>query len=216
MSISAKIETTSNTATPELQSMRVAITPHRMAAELGPRATRLVQRNFLKKERAGNAKGWPSQHFYARAAEATNWQEGFGFVLISVNQIGIRLRLQGGVVKPVNAGALTIPAVPEAYGKRAREFNNLRFGFALNPETGKMMPALVEAEATHIKIGKQKKDGSRTIKRGEEATGKKAIYWLLASTSHDPDPTVMPTDEEFQRVMDESIETVLRYPVLNN
>src|SRR5947209_7974293 len=151
-----------DTATPELEYLRANVTPHRMAAEIGPRATRLVQRNFLKKERAGNSRGWPSTHFYARAAEATNWQEGFGFVMIGVNQIGIRQRFLGGDIEAKDK-KLTIPAVPEAYGKRAGEFNNLKFGFALDPESGKMRPALVEAQASQVKIGKIKKDGTRSI-----------------------------------------------------
>jgi len=137
-------------------------------------------------------------------------------VMIGVNQIGIRQRLLGGDIKPVNAGALTIPAVPEAYGKRAREFNNLRFAFALNPATGKMMPALVEAEASQVKIGKIKKDGSRTITHTSNTTAKIAIFWLLGKVSQKPDPTVLPSDEEFQTTFDQSVDAVLRHPTITN
>jgi hypothetical protein len=216
MSIATQISVIKDTATPEMQFLRANVTPHRMAAEIGPRATRLVQRNFLTKEKGGNKMGWPSTHFYARAAEATNWQEGFGFVMISVNQIGIRQRLEGGDIKPVKAGALTIPAVADAYGKRAREFNNLKFGFALDPVSGKMRPALVEAQATQIKIGKIKKSGQRTITEGTTSTGLVAIFWLLAGVHQDPDPTVLPTDEEFGQAMDQSIQALLRHPTQTN
>jgi hypothetical protein len=214
MSIGGQITIEKDTATPELQFLRANVTPHRMAAEVGPRATRLVQRNFLTKEKTGNAKGWPTTHFYARAAEATNWQEGFGFVMISVNQIGIRQRLEGGDIKPVNAGALTIPAVADAYGKRAGEFNNLRFGFALDPATGKMRPALVEAEASQVKIGKIKKDGSRTMKHTGNTTAKIAIFWLLGGVTQKPDPTVLPSDEDFQESFDQSVAALLRHPTI--
>lgn len=215
-------------ATPGLELMRANVTPHRLAAEIGPRVTRLVQRNFLKKERAGNSMGWPSQHFYARAAEATNWQEGFGFVMISVNQIGVRQRLIGGVIKPVNAKMLTMPATADAYGKRAGEFSNLKFGFALDPESGKMRPALVEKEGTvsgadtshkwvrDSKTGKYKEIITKAKKGKALATGKIAIFWLLASANQKPDPTVMPSDDEFQGAMDESVDTLLRHPTLTN
>lgn len=216
MSINAQISVVKDTATPEMQFIQANVTPHRIAAEIGPRATRLVQRNFLTKEKAGNKNQWPSTHFYARAAEATNWQEGFGFVLISVNQIGIRQRLEGGDIKPVNASMLTIPAVADAYGKRAREFSNLKFGFALDPETGKMRPALVEAQATQIKIGKIKKSGQRSIKEGTTSTGLVAIFWLLAGVHQEPDPTVLPTDDQFQAEMDKSVDTLLKHPTITN
>lgn len=215
MSLALKLSTERDTATPAVEYLR-NVTPHRLAAEIGPRATRLVQRNFLKKEGAGNKSGWPSTHFYARAAEATNWQEGFGFVMISVNQIGVRQRLVGGDIKPVNAGALTIPAVPDAVGKRAGEFNNLKFSFALDPKSGKMRPALVEAEATQIKIGKLKKDGTRGIKPISSTTAKVAIFWLLGGVSQQGDPSVIPSDDEFNQAMDQSVEAVLRHPTLTN
>lgn len=206
-----------DTATPELKFLQANVTPHRIAAEVGPRVTRLVQRNFLKKENAGNKHGWPSTHFYARAAEATNWQEGFGFVMISVNQIGVRQRLQGGDINPTGGRKyLTIPAVAEAYGKRAGEFNNLRFGFVLDPETGKTRPALVEAEATQIKISKIKKSGKRTITPTSSTTGKVAIFYLIAGAHQEADPTVLPTDEEFQTAMDQSIDALLKHPVQTN
>lgn len=216
MSIGVPITIEKDTATPEMQFLQANVTPHRMAAELGPRLTRLVQRNFLAKEREGNKNHWPSTHFFARAAQATSWEEGLGFVLINVNQIGIRQRLEGGDIKPVNAGALTIPAVADAYGKRAREFSNLKFGFALDRTTGKMRPALVEAQATQIKIGKIRKDGSRGITPTGSSTGLVAIFWLVGAVHQQADPTVLPTDDAFGETIDQSIAALLRHPTITN
>jgi hypothetical protein len=211
MSVNVQISTELDTATPELQHIQRQVSPHRMAEEIGPRATRLVQRNFLKL--GPNKRDWPSTHFWGRAAEATNWQEGFGFVMININQIGVRQQLLGGDIKPVRAGALTIPAVAEAYGKTAREFNSLRFGFAFDAERNVMRPALVEAEASEVKIGKQKKDGSRSVKRTGARTGTKAIFWLAKGVKQFPHPTVLPSDEEFGVAMDQSMDALLRNPV---
>lgn len=216
MSVSLTVE--KDTATPEMEFIRANVTPHRLAAEIGPRMSRLVQRNFLAKEREGNKNKWPSTHFYARAAQATNWQEGFGFVIVSVNQIGIRQRLEGGDINPGSGKKyLTIPAVADAYGKRAREFSNLQFAFAPNPDNpGTVRPALVEAQATNIKIGKIKKDGSRSITPTSTSTGRVAIFWLLGSVSQKPDPTVLPSDEQFSETFDQSVAALLKHPTLTN
>lgn len=207
-----------DTATPELKFL-AGVTPHRLAAEVGPRSTRLVQNNFLKKEQAGNKNGWPSTHFYARAAEATNWQEGFGFVMISVNQIGIRQRLVGGPIVPgPGKKYLTEPAVPDAAGKRAAEFPNLKFAFALDPDNpGTVRPALVEKPGVlKFELGQKKKDGTRSVLHQRVTTGLVPIFWLLAGANQQGDPTVMPSDEQFQQVFDQSVDAVLRHPDLTN
>lgn len=207
MSLTSTIAIEGDTATPWLAETTRKLTPHRMAAAIGPRATRLVQQNFRKL--GANAKGWPSSHFYGRAAESTNWSEGLGFVEISVGQIGIRQRLLGGVIKPVNAGALTIPAQPDAYGKTAREFSNLQFKMVLDPERGVMRPALVEKAGTaKTKVGRKKKDGTRTETEVSQATGLVALFWLAKSVSQEADPKVMPSEPEFDRVFDESVKAL--------
>lgn len=207
MSLGAKISTDDQVA-PWLADIRGRTAPQRIAAEVGPRCTRLVQRNF--RSLGGNAKGWPTTHFYGRAAASTNWQQEIGAVIVSVAQIGVRQRLLGGDIKPVKAGALTLPATEEAYGKTAREFDNLEFGFALNPATGKMQPCLKEAKATKIQIGNVKKDGTRTIKGISTSLGTKVFYWLCGGVHQDPDPRVMPSDQQFQAAFDQSVAVLLR------
>ena len=212
MSVGAKISIESDTASPWLRDLAGRVTPQRIAAEVGPRCTRLVQRNF--RSLGTNAKGWPTTNFYAGAARATSWETSLGFVTISVNQIGIRQRLMGGDIKPVHAKALTIPAAPEAYGKTAGEFDNLEFGMLVDPASGHLRPCLKEARATRIKIGKQKKDGGRNITPISTTTGQVAIFWLSQGVHQEPDPRVMPTDEQFQTEFDKSVETLLKRPVI--
>ena len=207
--MSLNIQVEKDTATPWLREMRRRVTPHGLAVQVGPRATRLVQMNFISLGR--NAKGWPSTHFYGRTAEATNWQEGFGFVMLVVNQIGIRQRLLGGDIKPVNAGALTIPAAPEAYGKGAGEFHNLQFGFAVNPETGTMMACLKETMATQIRIGQKRKDGSQSVTPISTNLGVKVMYWLAKGVHQEPDPRVLPSEEAFAAEFDKAVEDALRF-----
>ena len=207
MSIGVKVET--DTATPWLKDLASRVTPHRVASEVGPRCQRLIQRNF--RSLGSNKRGWPTTEFYNRAADATNWQEGFGFVMIGVNQIGIRQRLMGGPITPQNAKMLTIPARAEAYGKRAREFSGLRFKIVLDPETGRMRPALVNmgASATLIAEKKGKRGGFKAI--GSEFS-EQPLFWLSKGVKQKPDPRVMPSDDAFAAEFDKSVDVLLRNP----
>ena len=203
-----------DTATPWLRELTERVSPIRMAAEVGPRCTRLVQRNFRSLESQGNKHGWPSTHFAANAARATSWKYDYGYVFIDVNQIGLRYQLEGGEIKPINVDNLAYPAAPEAAGKRPREFSNLVFGILPDPEHGGIMrPCLKEAAATHIRIGKEKKKGGeRSVKALSTTTGLVAIFWLSKGVSKGPDPRWMPTDAQFQTEFDTSIEALLRHP----
>lgn len=195
-------------AGPALKGLAGRVAPRRIAAEVGPRLTRLMQRHF--RSLGQNKKGWPSTSFYGRAAEATNWQmQASGeYVDIVCNQIGIRQRLMGGEIKPVNAGALTIPASPDAAGKTAREFSDLKFSFVHDPDLGVMRPALIRAEQTRVAFGRRRKDGTRSVTNAGE-TGGEVMFWLAKGARQDPDPTVLPADEEFERELDRSVDALL-------
>jgi hypothetical protein len=186
MSLATKIEIEDN-ATPGLIALQGRVSPQRMAAELGPRCTRLVQRHL--RQNGPNKKGWPTTNFWPRAAKATNWQEGAGFVDIVTNQIGVRQRLLGGPIKPVNAGALTIPIAPEAYGRRASEFAD---AFIAHTAKGAFIV---------VKEGK-----------GKEAK-LKFLFFLAKGVNQEPDPDVMPTDEDFAQTFDESFEALTNLPI---
>jgi hypothetical protein len=209
MSIAGNISVENDTASPWLKDLQGRVTPHAIAAVVGPRCTRLVQRNFVSL--GTNKRGWPSTGFYEAAAKATNPQEGLGFLDIVINHIGVRQRLMGGDIRPVKAGALTIPAVPEAYGKGAGDFSGLQFKFVLDPERGVMRPALVEkARVTHVKVGRKKKDGTRTATADRTSTGLVALFWLSKGVHQVADPRVLPSDAEFLQEFDRSVEALMK------
>lgn len=129
-----------------------------------------------------NRLGGERVHFYGGAAKSTTFATTADGAVISVNQTGVRQRIQGGTILPKKSKYLTIPARAEAYGKRAREFNNLkvvRFGNVL---------ALVVADATKLSKGKK---GFRAA--GE--TGGGVMYWLVPKVVQKADPSVMPNLE---------------------
>lgn len=136
-----------------------------------------------------NKQGWPRQHFWSsvRSSIQKPIVQGNDTLKVTIAHAGVALRYFGGKVRPVVAKALALPAVPEAYGKSPRDFPNL--GFAILD--GK--PALVEQKATLIKIRKRKA-GLAITPVGQ--VGGKVFFWLTGGTTHQPDPTVLPTDDD--------------------
>ena len=144
-----------------------------------------------------NKRNWPSTGFWAQAARSTNYDLLVDSIVINVTQVGVRQRLEGGEIHREGGGYLTIPARAEAYGKRASEFNNLHAVFF---KTGHgFFAALVEANRTAVKIGKQKKDGTRTTTRGAESGGG-VMFWLVKSVTQAANPNVIPSAEAITAV----------------
>jgi hypothetical protein len=131
----------------------------------------------------------PPHNFYADAARATTWEADENRASVSVAHRGIRLRFEGGTVRPVNAKFLAIPARAEAYGRRPREFDDLK------PIFFKHSGALVQTEQQQVRVRKRKSGAySFKIEPGGELGGG-VMFWLVKSATHAADPTVLPTDE---------------------
>lgn len=79
--------------------------------------------NMLDRTRS-NKQGWPRQHFWKRVADSVRvTQTSTMQATIVVDEPGVGIKMSGGDITPKNSKWLTIPAVPEAYGKSAREFS---------------------------------------------------------------------------------------------
>src|SRR5690349_15819734 len=87
--------------TPEMKQVLDRVRPERVHAEIGARVTRLTQRHLVRN--GENKKGWPTTHFWGRAAKATTFTAAAGETVIIINQIGVRQRYQGGYIYPKNA-----------------------------------------------------------------------------------------------------------------
>ncbi len=148
-----------------------------------------------------NRLGGKRTRFIARAAQATFYRPVPGGLELVNNFLGLALRYYGGTVVPGKGISsysgeptkwLTMPAIAQAYGRRAREFNNLRF---VEFKKGKLA-ALVEekAGATDSRTGKAIKGRGR---------GKKAkprvFYWLLKSMTIAPNRSLLPLNKELRR-----------------
>lgn len=176
-------------ARPAIAALKGGLQGSRINPGIGAAVKLLFQRHFLALP--PNKMGFPSTHFWAGAARATNFQVLADGVLLSVNQQGVRQRLMGGVIRPVKGKFLTIPANAEARGKRAREFDNLR---VVKFKSGRL--ALVEAEASEISISKADKKGKRFITHTASRTGLVPFFWLVQFVNQQPDPGVIPTQQQ--------------------
>jgi hypothetical protein len=174
--------TVKDAATPRLQNLGSLLAPAAVARVAGAAGRNYVQDFFvrLNAERR-NKLGGERTNFYSSAAKATSFTSDENGATVSVSQVGIRQRIEGGKIEPRNAKYLTIPARAEAYGKRASEFPNLKVLFG----KGGKPYALGEADATKVTKGK---NGFKSA--GE--TGGAVFFWLVPSVLQAPDPTANP------------------------
>jgi hypothetical protein len=161
----------------------------------------VVRDHLSAKNLLPNKYGYPKTNFYGQAARSvSSGVEGDDINIDITGPVGFRQRLKGGTIRPKNVKFLTMPAAPEAYGKRAREFSNLKFAIVFDPKIQKSRPALVTTESTQFKLGQRRKDGSRKVTvLGEVGGG--VMYWLLRSATQSPDPTVLPTTQLLVQVI---------------
>jgi hypothetical protein len=141
-----------------------------------------------------NELGGKRTHFWSDVRRSVQQPKlvGTDAVEVSINQVGFAQRLFGGRIVPRNARWLAIPARAEAYGKRAREFNDLHF-VLFRPD----LAALVQNE--QVSLG-GRVHGSVTEKRRKgEAVGGGIFYWLRASVTQQPDPTVLPKNDDLAK-----------------
>lgn len=128
------------------------------------------------------------------ASEAT--EDG---ATVSASQRGLALHYFGGIVKPVNAKALSVPVDPSAHGVYARQYpGTLAFipaGRAFGPvrrggrQDDHFVGFLVRGETYTITRGKNKgQSGIRPVEGGE------TIYILRTQTTHEPDLNIVPSE----------------------
>lgn len=201
MSLGIRVSTKGNSG---LAPLRKRVLDSKGILNVAGRAGRNHLQRHLRAKNASspNKIGGKRTNFYAKAAQAVN----FRFIsdeeiTLSINAVGISLRyygtagLPGGRLRPVSAKYLTIPAIPEAHGKRAREFGDLDVGFAYDPQLGRERLALVRREATLLVYKRRKVDGvSKRVALPGGSQGGEAVFWLVRSVKMEGDETVLPTE----------------------
>jgi hypothetical protein len=145
-----------------------------------------------------NKRGFPTTHFWRRAANATTFEATPDSVRISVNQTGVRQRFLGGAINPVRAKFLTIPAIAETYGHRAGEFGNLKVvKGAFKMYTGRQVSwALVPNDWTPNFWNPCNSSG--------------AFFSLVRHVSQQADPKVLPAYDEIGKTAVQAAREVYR------
>jgi hypothetical protein len=163
----------SDKATPAIRGLKAKLRS-RIAPEIGDAVARLFKAHFVRLP--SNKNNWPTTDFWKRAAGVTNYEVRGANVAINVPQEGVLQRRFGGPISAKSGKWLTIPACAEAYGKRARDFSNLRFVSKLG--------ALVQKTST---------PGTRG-----ENDGDVVMYWLRKSVYQKSDERVIPSDRQIR------------------
>jgi hypothetical protein len=149
------------------------------------------------------------RHYYLQAARSVSSRDGgTGLGLVTVTQTGFMQRLFGGRIAAKSTTYLTIPACPEAYGHRAREFNDLEFKLALD-DHGSLRPALVRRVSQAISLVRRKQSDGRVqtkVKAGD-LRGGEVMFWLVRSVYQRPDPSVLPEADKMQSAATGAINT---------
>ncbi len=186
MSIAINISLTDR-ATPEVKALIGRCSPQRLASAVGPAVARLTRRHFVALPH--NKRGWKPVNFWAQAARSTSWSIVPDGVVISVNKIGVRQRLRGGRISPVNARALAIPITEAAYGKVPSDFPE---AFLLRTRKGAY---LVQGNTTLTPKGRTRKGVSAL----------QFLFKLSSGVDQAADPTVIPSDAEYLQTASSAI-----------
>lgn len=160
-----------------------------------------------------NALGGDRTHFYSSTGQGVTSERIPDGVRFSINQLGIRQRYQGGVIEPTGGKRyLTIPAIAEAYGRRAGEFSNLRLVFRRRDGQVRAV-ALEEAPATEVNLGKrgQRKKDNSDVYSFAQKTGGRIYFWLVPRVVQQPDPSVMPSEADFAEAVLAGAEPYAQY-----
>ena len=155
---------------------------------MGRSVANLLMDHFLRKESAGNRRGFPRSHYWARARDSVAVGEvSDERASVLVRHPGVALHLHGGVVRPRQAKSLALPLRPEVYGVNPRE-NTIVGLFVL----------------------KSKKSGKAFL-AGKGADGKARLYWILLASARVPaDPSTLPSRPELEAAAAKGARSALR------
>lgn len=131
----------------------------------------------------------PTGHL-ERAAESVTSTSNAQGATVSVTSPGLSRAFGDLLIKPKKGKYLTIPATAEAYGRRARSFNDLRVAVF-----GKGKLALIKAEQSSVAT--RKESGGRS----------EVYYWLKTSVTLPQDRSLLPSDALYLEAVQLGAET---------
>ena len=174
------------------------------AAGRGVRRLLMDYLSGLDSSRA-NQSGGKRTHFYAGAARNVSYDVDDDGATVSVHEVGIAQRYYGGTIVPTAGHKfLTIPVDPDAYGRRAGEFDNLSVQYGLT-KGGKARPMfLVQDNGYRYTQKKNRKTGVKEVTGATWEAGK-IMFYLALSVHQDADPSVLPSEDLMNQAAMDSI-----------
>ena len=163
--------------------------------------------HFKERDREGNRRGWPSQHFWQRVANKTSHQAASDTsVTVTVASAPFVHKITGGTVTPKAAGALTIPLTAEAYAKNGKGTLRESFPglFVLRTRKGawlvrSSMENRGQSRAPRVKG--QRRERARGVQRERL----EFLFRLTKSVTHQPDPRALPAPARITGAIDRAI-----------
>lgn len=194
MTIVPNITVVSDSATAEIERLMSRVEPLRLVEVCKGPLQEFTRVHLAANGR--NKKGWPSTGFWEEASRHTLAVSQAGGVLIRVEKLGVRQRYYGGTIEPVNAKALAIPISPVSYGHQPKEFPGM---FLLKTKKGAylVMYGSEVSQKSGRMIGNKKLGGNIGSRRRASLL---FLFKLVGSVTQQPDPSVIPTDDEFTEV----------------
>jgi hypothetical protein len=166
-----KISTSGSPVSTMLRSLAAAFRSREVREVAGRAGVNTFKGHFRRLDSSrANKLGGRRSHFWAAAADATNFRVVPQGVEVNVSHLGVAQRYFGGTIRPVNARALAIPATAEAYGRLPRD------------------PELPDLFVIRYKPG-----GAALAANVNGAT--KVYFWLVKSVTQSADPSVLPSED---------------------
>lgn len=164
--------------------------------KLGQTLAKSVRAHFMARDKEGNAKGWPSRHFWSKegAGNTALTYYNANEAVVAISSEAIWHKFLGGEVRPKRGRALAIPNSAAAYAAGQPSSMNKDFLEFVPLNLGGLVGMLVERQ--HDVLRKTKKG----FKQGGLSSRKGGAiwYWLMAKVTHKPDPRTLPPDEELE------------------
>ena len=202
--ITIDISKTLDTASPAIQALLARMTPRKIAERLAAPMVLLVKSNF--ESLPENKHGFPTSGFWKDCSRATGSRIDADGLVVYCNKIGVRQRYFGGTIK---AGSeissftgqptkyLVIPANGEAYHHSPARFDRLKF---VQFGRGQDAPrALVQVPLRGPR--KPEKCGGPALQPEAQIV----LYWLKKQVTQQPNPSVLPSDAEFQATAEKAL-----------
>jgi len=123
-------------------------------------------------------------NFYADAADSVTHDVSDSTATIRIRKTGLAQRRYGGKIEAINYSHLWIPVHPDSIGRTGREFQNLIK--IINRQTNRGVAARREADKTLT-----------------------VLFALVPELIQDPDPSVLPTNREYQDTATDACQTLI-------